>query len=170
MTRETREGWPLRLTVETEKGVGVHPPILTRLGGFFNHDIRKWQLPFCVYSVVGSLGLSVRYKRFLFCPGCSSRPRKKYFFPHHTLFPFLCPHRQASLQAAALGRLSLSMCLWTWRRITGPDPLRSWRVFSTKGIFSLNPLSEIMVFFLWCVKKRRIEAEIQEVQYRSSHH
>jgi hypothetical protein len=30
-----------------------------------------------------SLGLSCRYKRFLFCLGCSSRPSTKYFFPHH---------------------------------------------------------------------------------------
>ncbi len=36
--------------------------------------------------MVGSLGLSCRYKRFLFCLGCSSWPSTKYFFPHHTLF------------------------------------------------------------------------------------
>ncbi len=31
-------------------------------------------------SLVGSLGLPSRYKRFLFCLGCSSRPSTKYFF------------------------------------------------------------------------------------------
>jgi hypothetical protein len=29
-----------------------------------------------------SLGLSCRYKRFLFCLGCSSRPSQKLFCPH----------------------------------------------------------------------------------------
>ncbi len=37
-------------------------------------------------SLVGSLGLSCRYKRFSFCLGCSSRPRIKYFFPHCAFF------------------------------------------------------------------------------------
>ncbi len=37
-----------------------------------------------------------RYKRFLFCLGCPSRPCTKYFFPQQTLFQFLYPHRPAS--------------------------------------------------------------------------
>ncbi len=54
MTRETREGWPL-LTVET----------------WVNGDSKSTneRNP----SLVGSLVLSCRYKRFLFCLGCSSR-------------------------------------------------------------------------------------------------
>jgi hypothetical protein len=61
--------------------------------------------------LVSSLGLSCR---FLFSLGCSSRPNTKYFFPHRTQFQFLCPYRiaQQAGQAAMLGRLSLSMCLW----------------------------------------------------------
>jgi hypothetical protein len=35
------------------------------------------------------------YKRFLSCLVCSSRPSTKYYFPHHTLFHFICPHRPA---------------------------------------------------------------------------
>ncbi len=41
-------------------------------------------------SLVGSLGLSCSYKRLLFCLGWSNRPSKKEFFPHRTLFQFLC--------------------------------------------------------------------------------
>jgi hypothetical protein len=62
-------------------------------------------------SLVGSLGLLCQYKRFLFCLGCSSRPRTKYFFlTHHTLFQCLCPHHPG--QAVVLGLLFLRMCLW----------------------------------------------------------
>ncbi len=46
--------------------------------------------------LVGSLGLSCLYKRFLFCLSCSSRPGTKYFFPHRTLVQFICLHRLAS--------------------------------------------------------------------------
>ncbi len=51
------------------------------------------------------------------CLGCSSRPKTKYFFPHRTLFQFICPHSPSPTklgtgQAAVLGRLSCSMCLW----------------------------------------------------------
>jgi hypothetical protein len=42
-------------------------------------------------SLVGSLDLSCQYKRFVSCLGCSSRPSTKYFFPHRTLFQFICP-------------------------------------------------------------------------------
>ncbi len=35
----------------------------------------------------------------------------KYFFPHRTLFHFLCPHRPASWAGSRAG-LSLSVCLW----------------------------------------------------------
>jgi hypothetical protein len=34
-----------------------------------------------------------RYKRFLSCLGCSSRPSTKYVFPHRTLFQFFVPIR-----------------------------------------------------------------------------
>ncbi len=47
-------------------------------------------------SLVGSLGLSCWYKKFLFCLGWSSRLSTKYFFPHRTLFELLCPHCPAS--------------------------------------------------------------------------
>ncbi len=47
-------------------------------------------------SLIGSLGLSCRYKRLVFSFSCSSRPSTKYFFPQRTLFQFLCPLRPAS--------------------------------------------------------------------------
>jgi hypothetical protein len=47
-------------------------------------------------SLIGSLGLTCRYKRLLVCLGCSSRPSTKYIFPYRTQFRFLGPHRSAS--------------------------------------------------------------------------
>ncbi len=61
LTREYKEGWPL-LTVETE----------------VNGDSKSTNKS-CP-SLVGLLGLSYRYKRFLFCLGSSSRPTIKSFF------------------------------------------------------------------------------------------
>jgi hypothetical protein len=42
-----------------------------------------------VFPLVGLLGSSCRYKRLLSCLGCPG------FFPHRTLFQFICPHRPA---------------------------------------------------------------------------
>jgi hypothetical protein len=82
--RETREGWILP-TVETEvnwdsKSTNERGP-----------------------SLVGSLGLSCRYKRFLFCLGCSSRPITKLFFPNPKLFQCLCPICTASWAGSRAG-------------------------------------------------------------------
>jgi hypothetical protein len=74
VSRETREGWPLP-TVET----GV------------NRDSKSTQER--VPSMVGSVSLLCRCKRFLFCLGCSST---NMFFPHGTLFKFLCSPWPAS--------------------------------------------------------------------------
>jgi hypothetical protein len=86
-TRENREGWPL-LTVETK----------------VNGDIGL--------SMVGSLGLSCRYKRFLFSLGCSSRLSTKYFFLTIRYFNSFVPIAQQPGQAVVLGILSLSLYLW----------------------------------------------------------
>jgi hypothetical protein len=59
--RETRKEWPL-LTVEAE----------------VNGDSKSTNER--GLSLVGSIGLSCWYKRFLFCLGCPSRPGTKYFF------------------------------------------------------------------------------------------
>jgi hypothetical protein len=93
-TRETREGWPL-LTVET----------------VVNGDSKStsgWGP-----SLVGSLGMSCRYKRFLFCLGFSSQPSTKYIFflTAHYFNAFYVPIAQQAGQAAVLGRLSLNLTL-----------------------------------------------------------
>jgi hypothetical protein len=64
-------------------------------------------------SLVSSFGSSCRYKRFLSYLGCSCRLSAKYFFPHCTLFHFVCPHRPASW-AGSCARSTVSyysMCL-----------------------------------------------------------
>jgi hypothetical protein len=58
----------------------------------------KWKGP----SLVGSLGLSCCFRRFLSCLSCSSRPSTcniHVFFPHHTLFQFICPGSWAGSRA-----------------------------------------------------------------------
>ncbi len=82
--RKTIDGWPL-LPVETE------------VNG--NSKSTNERDP----SLVGSLGLLCRYKWFLFCLGCSSRPTTKYFFPRHTIIQFLCPHRPTSWAGSRAG-------------------------------------------------------------------
>ncbi len=99
--RETREGWPL-LTVEIE----------------LNGDSKSTNER--SHSLLGSLGLSCRYKRFLFCLGCSSRP---IFFSSYTISIRLFPIAQQAGRAAVLGRLSLSMCLW----LHTPSPTSKFR-------------------------------------------
>ncbi len=43
-----------------------------------------------------SLGSPCRYRRFLSCLGCASQASTKYFFPHRTLFHYMCwSHRSA---------------------------------------------------------------------------
>ncbi len=94
MPKETREGWPL-LTIET-KGNG-------------DSKSTNQRGP----SLVGSLGLSCRrYKRFLFCLGCYSLPSTKYFFLTVHYFNSFVPIAEQVGQAAVLGHLPLSVCLW----------------------------------------------------------
>jgi hypothetical protein len=82
--RETREGWPL-LTVEI------------KVNGDSKRTNERGPFNF------GWLGLSCRYKRFLLCLGCSSRPGSKYFSPHRTLVQFFCLHRPASWAGSRAG-------------------------------------------------------------------
>ncbi len=95
-------------------------------------------------SLVGSLGSSCQYKRFLSCLGCSSRPSVKYFGPHGALFKFLCPHRPAGQAGSRSGspvfqyvsvvwqyKFGRSTATKTWRSRT--SPCRRWRWPSTSG-------------------------------------
>ncbi len=50
-----------------------------------------------VFPLVGLLGSSCRYKRLLSCLGCP------VFFPHRTLFQFICPHRPANWAGSRAG-------------------------------------------------------------------
>jgi hypothetical protein len=44
---------------------------------------------------------------------CPAQAQGGPFFPHRTLFRFICPHRlQQAGQAVVQGRLSLNVCLW----------------------------------------------------------
>jgi hypothetical protein len=84
------------------------PCWLLKLRWMGNQSIQMKEVLF----LVGSLGLSCRNKRFLFCLGCSSRPSTKYFFLTLLYFNFIVPIAQQAGQAGLLGRLSLRMCLW----------------------------------------------------------
>jgi hypothetical protein len=79
-----------------------------------------------------------RYKRFLFCLSCSSRPSTKYFFPHRTLFQFLwspSPSKLGSGQEAVPGCLSL---MW----VSGCAYVHG--VYTNK-IYCFNPFLSIIV-------------------------
>ncbi len=144
LARKTWEGWPL-LTVETE----------------VNGDSK------CTNegpSLVGSLGLPCRYKRFLFCLGCSSRPSVKYFFfltIHY--FNSFVPIAQQAGQAAVLGRLSLSMCLWSALAYTLEPSKRKasqmWRYVLTGSVSTnthRNQFRENIVGSTPCVSVNKI--------------
>ncbi len=62
-------------------------------------------------SLVGSLGSSCRYRRFLSCLGCSGQPNTKVFFLTVHYFNLRVPIAQQPGQAVVLGRLSLSPIL-----------------------------------------------------------
>jgi hypothetical protein len=91
--RKTRERWAL-LTVETEangdsKSTNEKDP-----------------------SLVGSLGSSCRYNRFLSCLGCSSRLSTKYFFSSPcTNSIHLSPSPTKLDRQSCRGHLSLNLCL-----------------------------------------------------------
>jgi hypothetical protein len=110
-TRETREGWPL-LTVETEA----------------NGDSYKWTGS----SMVGSLGSSSRYTRFLSCLGCFSGPSTQCFFPHlYSISVHLSTSPSKLGQAVVPSHLSLSMCLclcetWLKHEISFPCSSPPW--------------------------------------------
>ncbi len=78
------EWWPL-LTVETEVN--------------WDYKSTNERGPF----LVGSLVLSCWYKRFLFCPGCSSRPSTKYFFLTAHFFNSFVPHCPVSWAGSRAG-------------------------------------------------------------------
>ncbi len=85
ITIVTREGWPLPWLLKTEMN-----------GGSKSTNERG-------PSQIGSLGLSCRYKRFLFCLGCSSQPSTKYIFLSGHYINFLFPTAQASWAGSRAG-------------------------------------------------------------------
>ncbi len=124
-TRETGEGWPL-LTVETEvngdsKSTNERGP-----------------------SLVGSLGLSCQYKRFLFCLGCYCRPSTKYLFPYRTLFQFLCPHRPASWTGSRAAFYSRLVFVYLRRDVRSCKLVLLWpNVWGVWGLYK-----NILFFFI----------------------
>jgi hypothetical protein len=129
LLKETRERWPL-LTVGTE----VHRDL----------EGTNERGP----SLVGLLGLSCRYKRVLFCLGCSSRPSTKYFFLTVLVhfFTSFVPIAQQAGQAAVLGRLSCNMCLWAIEK----TPLTGGRA-QDKGLSSVQKIPKLSLSDCVCV-------------------
>jgi hypothetical protein len=96
LDKVTSYGWPL-LTVETE--VNGDSKCTNERGPF----------------LVGSLGLSCRHKKFLFLISALAAlvgpVQNVFFLTVHYFNAFVLAAQQAG-QAAVLGRLSLSVCLW----------------------------------------------------------
>jgi hypothetical protein len=107
--------------------------------------------------LVGSLGSSCRYKKFMFCLGCSSRP-SIISSPYTTYFNLFVPIAQQDWQAAALGRLSLSVCLWveiiwTSKNIpllttVWPNPVKFMSISALAPMWYL-PINESAELNLW---------------------
>ncbi len=94
-TRDTREGWPLP-TVETEA----------------NGDSKRTNEK--GPSLIDSLGLSCRCKRFCSALAALVGPEQNIRFPHRTLCQFLCPHRPESWAGSRAGSpvsWYVSLCL-----------------------------------------------------------
>ncbi len=91
----------MKLTREKEWG-GPCWQLKLRQMGTFGVCITEWGP-----SLVGSLGSSYRYKRFLSCLDCYSQPSTKYFFPQRTFFLFMVWFPIAQ-QPVVPGRLSLN--------------------------------------------------------------
>ncbi len=94
-TRETREGWggPL-LTIELRR-METHG-VLMKKGSFLG-----W-----------SVGLVLPLQKLLSCLGALVGPVQNIFFLAVDYFNSFVPVAKQGGQAAVLGRMSLSMCLW----------------------------------------------------------
>ncbi len=90
--RETREGWPL-LFVETEEN-----------GGLWSRNERG-------PSLVGSLGSLCRYKRFLFCLGCSISSVQNIFFLAAHFFSLYVSHLPSKLDRQSCRVACLISCV-----------------------------------------------------------
>ncbi len=109
-TRISKEAHPVLPSLELvppERPERGGPCWLLKMRRMKNQRLRmKGILPW-----LGLLGLSYRYKRLLFCLGCSTRPGTKYEYIFLTVHYFhsVVPIAQQAGQAAVLVRLSLSM-------------------------------------------------------------
>ncbi len=113
-----REGWPLLAVV-------------TEVNGDSKSTYERG--PF----LVGSLGLSCWYKRFLFCFGWSSQPSTKMFFLAIHYFNSFVPIAQQAGQAGVLGRLvcasgdifnkTKAYFVMLWHLLTA-NPVNFWRI------------------------------------------
>ncbi len=83
----------------------------------------KWRGP----SLIGSLGWSCPYRRFLSCLGCSGQPSTKNFFLVH--YHFLCPHRPATW-AGNRARPPISECVSPSKIIRQQESLVLYKSFN----------------------------------------
>ncbi len=103
----------------------------------------KWRGP----SLVGSLGLSCRYRRFLFCPVCSSRPVQKFFSSRYTISIPLSPSLSKLAMVGSRAGLPVSKYLslekttnkykktWLWFWRLWPGPRRPRRSIRTRNLY-----------------------------------
>ncbi len=82
---------------------------------------------------------SCSYNKFLSCVSCSSWPSTKYFFPHRTVFQFICPHHPASWAGSRAG--SPVSNVYLWRNSLHEKSKRKVSCFSTSLQFSLIALN-----------------------------
>ncbi len=105
--------------------------------------------------MVGSLGSSCRHKRFLSCPGCSSRPSTKYFFlTIHYFILFVPIAQQAGHWPVVQGRVSLKSSYLSLRATCSLNAAKHILFYLFCHIFSLTSFYRETFFtrnklFLW---------------------
>ncbi len=92
------------------------PPLLTVETETNGHS---WSTYYRGHALVGLLGLSCRYKRFLSCLDAQVSPVQDIFLLPAHFFTLFVPNAQQAGQAVVPGRLSLNMRLWSYLRQVG---------------------------------------------------
>jgi hypothetical protein len=87
-----------------------------------------------VLSLLFRWACLVGTRDFCFCLGCSSQPSTKYFFPHRTLFPFLCASCPASWAGSRAGSpISYYVSLIVTPRVQNIEQKSRWKRRTVEG-------------------------------------
>ncbi len=101
--------------------------------------------------LVCSLFLSYRFKRFLFCLGCSSRLSTKYFSPQCTCTPFqfLCPHRSANWAGSRYESPVYVSLRYLWFALYTSIPCKTQQCLTNSELFHIKIFLSCKLLFFY---------------------